>query len=33
MARTRQTEQQVLGRQIAPNQQGNKYKGAKKPKK
>lgn len=30
MSRTRQTEQQERGKQIPPNQQGNKYKGSKK---
>lgn len=33
MGRTRETQQQVLGRQIPDNQQGNTYKGANKPKK
>ncbi len=27
MSRTRQTDQQQKGKQIPPNQQGNKYKG------
>ena len=31
MARTRQTEEQQRGKQIPPNEQGNKYKGNKKP--
>lgn len=29
MSRARETEQQVLGRQIPDNQQGNKYRGSK----
>jgi len=29
MGRTRETQEQVLGRQIPDNQQGNKYKGSK----
>lgn len=29
MGRTREAEQQQLGRQIPDNQQGNKYKGSK----
>ena len=33
MARTRQTQEQQLGRQIPPNEQGNTYKGSKKRKK
>lgn len=31
MSQTRQTEQQQQGKQIPPNEQGNKYKGNHKP--
>lgn len=33
MSRTREAEQQQLGRQLKPNEQGNKYKGNHKPEK